>query len=228
MLIEPHCSVQSIEAGSVTLSDGRTFESDTVILACGLQAAKRLLSSVEDRPFPSVEPLKASTIDALLASSRLETFTGSLMSTKMPMPWMLQTSNRVGPTEEQCFQRSWLNGTVRTAKLGCCGSARFWMNTLQDGSDMSFTRANNLKLQFKPKVESRLTMHMPRTGSCWLANGSKAPMYSPMPLLQPVSSAAKTFHIDGIEALFTSIQSVGYALRFVERERFESSHSQRH
>lgn len=68
VLIEPHCSVQSIEAGSVTLSDGRTFESDTVILACGLRAAKRLLSSVEDRPFPSVEPLKASTIDALLAS----------------------------------------------------------------------------------------------------------------------------------------------------------------
>ena len=38
--------------------------------------------------------------------SRLETFTGLSMSTKMPMPWMLQTSNRVGPTEEQCIERA--------------------------------------------------------------------------------------------------------------------------
>lgn len=71
VLIEPHCTVETVNKGQVSLKDGRTFESDVVVVACGLSAAKRLLSSAEGQVLSTVQPVKASTVDAVLDSKPL-------------------------------------------------------------------------------------------------------------------------------------------------------------
>jgi glycine/D-amino acid oxidase-like deaminating enzyme len=78
VLIEPNCTVQSVEAGRVVLEDGRTFESDVVVLACGFVQASRLLGGLDDHDMTQVTPVRASTIDVTLASRPLGPLHGIL------------------------------------------------------------------------------------------------------------------------------------------------------
>lgn len=71
VLIEPHCTVTDIETGRVTLEDGRTFESDVIVLACGFSNAKRLLKSWDAHDLSLVRPVQVSTIDVTLDSRPL-------------------------------------------------------------------------------------------------------------------------------------------------------------
>ena len=71
VLIEAHCRVENIENGRVSLKDGRTFESDIVVLACGKSQAERLLRSVDAQALSGVAPVRASTLDVTLASRPL-------------------------------------------------------------------------------------------------------------------------------------------------------------
>ena len=71
VLIEPNCAVTSIEQGRVLLDDGRSFESDTIILATGHSQAARLLSPLDNEALEGVKPLRATTLDVLLSSRPL-------------------------------------------------------------------------------------------------------------------------------------------------------------
>ena len=71
VLIEPKCHVNSIEQGRVVLEDGRTFESDVVVLATGASQAARLLKPLDSEALQAVAPVRASTLDALLSSRPL-------------------------------------------------------------------------------------------------------------------------------------------------------------
>ena len=71
VLIEANCQVKAVNGGSVSLEDGRTFESDVVVLACGFTQAKRLLHSVDERALEAVQPVRASTLDVTLSSRPL-------------------------------------------------------------------------------------------------------------------------------------------------------------
>ena len=50
VLIETSCEVASLEGKQVRLKDGRNFECDAIILACGAGGAKRILQSVDSNP----------------------------------------------------------------------------------------------------------------------------------------------------------------------------------
>ncbi len=66
VLIEANCQVTSIDDGRVQLKDGRAFDSDVVVLACGVQQAKRLLKGYDGADLSQIQPVFASTIDATL------------------------------------------------------------------------------------------------------------------------------------------------------------------
>ena len=68
VLIEANCKVTSVERGHVVLEDGRTFQSDTVIVACGLKQARTLLKFLGDDGLGAVSPVRASTLDVTLSS----------------------------------------------------------------------------------------------------------------------------------------------------------------
>ena len=71
VLIEPHCHVSSIEDGCVLLKDGRSFQSDTIVVACGLKQARNLLASVDEHALSEVSTVRASTLDVALSSRPL-------------------------------------------------------------------------------------------------------------------------------------------------------------
>ena len=71
VLIEPNCEVIGVEEGRVTLENGRTFESDVVVLATGASQAARLLKTIDSHALNAVTPVRASTLDALLSSRPL-------------------------------------------------------------------------------------------------------------------------------------------------------------
>ena len=71
VLIEANCQVKAVNGGNVSLEDGRTFESDVVVLACGFTQAKRLLHSVDERALETVHPVRASTLDVTLSARPL-------------------------------------------------------------------------------------------------------------------------------------------------------------
>ena len=71
VLIEANCQVSGVEQGRVVLEDGRTFESDIVVLATGASQAARLLKPIDAHALQSVTPVRASTLDALLTSRPL-------------------------------------------------------------------------------------------------------------------------------------------------------------
>ena len=71
VLIEANCQVKAVNGGNVSLEDGRTFESDVVVLACGFTQAKRLLHSVDERALEAVQPVRASTLDVTLSARPL-------------------------------------------------------------------------------------------------------------------------------------------------------------
>ena len=71
VLIEPNCHVKAIQAGKVSLEDGRTFQSDIIVLACGFTQAKRLLQDLDIDALDGVNPVRASTVDATLSARPL-------------------------------------------------------------------------------------------------------------------------------------------------------------
>ena len=71
VLIEAHCQVDTVGNGRVSLKDGRTFDSDIVVLACGKSQAQRLLRSVDEEALEGITPVRASTLDATLSSRPL-------------------------------------------------------------------------------------------------------------------------------------------------------------
>lgn len=71
VLIEANCQVKAVNGGKVSLDDGRAFESDVVVLACGFTQAKRLLHAVDEQALEAVQPVRASTLDATLSSQPL-------------------------------------------------------------------------------------------------------------------------------------------------------------
>ena len=68
VLIEAHCQVESVKNGSVSLKDGRMFDSDIIVLACGMSQAERLLRSVDEGALSGLSQVRASTMDATLSS----------------------------------------------------------------------------------------------------------------------------------------------------------------
>ena len=72
VLIETTCEVTSLEGNQVRLKDGRNFECDAIILACGAGGAKRILQSVDsnltERTFANLMTTSASTIEVGLSS----------------------------------------------------------------------------------------------------------------------------------------------------------------
>jgi phytoene dehydrogenase-like protein len=73
VLIEPNCTVTAVQGGEVSLDDGRSFESDVIILACGANTARKLLNDVRPDLLDSIKPVKASTLDLLLDSKPMGT-----------------------------------------------------------------------------------------------------------------------------------------------------------
>ena len=73
VLIEPNCTVTAVQGGEVSLADGRSFESDVIILACGANTARKLLNDVRPDLLDTIKPLKASTLDLLLDSKPMGT-----------------------------------------------------------------------------------------------------------------------------------------------------------
>ncbi len=71
VLIEPNCTVTSIEQGCVMLEDGRKFQSDTIVLATGKAQAARLLNPLDDEALEGVNSHRATTLDVLLSSRPL-------------------------------------------------------------------------------------------------------------------------------------------------------------
>lgn len=71
VLIEANCQVNDVKGGKVSLEDGRTFESDVVVLACGLSQAKRLLQTVDETALDELKPVRASTLDVTLSARPL-------------------------------------------------------------------------------------------------------------------------------------------------------------
>ena len=71
VLIEANCQVTSIDEGRVQLKDGRAFDSDVVVLACGVQQAKRLLKGYDGADLSQIQPVFVSTIDATLDAKPL-------------------------------------------------------------------------------------------------------------------------------------------------------------
>ena len=71
VLIEANCQVNTVKGGKVSLEDGRTFDSDVVVLACGVSQAKRLLQTVDESALEGVQPVRASTLDVTLSSTPL-------------------------------------------------------------------------------------------------------------------------------------------------------------
>jgi len=72
VFIECGLEVSQIEQGKAHLSDGRTIETDVIVLACGAKAARRLLSGVDsamaEEHFSKLERTTASTIEVALDS----------------------------------------------------------------------------------------------------------------------------------------------------------------
>jgi glycine/D-amino acid oxidase-like deaminating enzyme len=71
VLIEPSSEVVSIEGRTVLLSDGRRFESDAIVVACGWRRARTLLEPMMKDALPHLVPLKASTLDVQITSQPL-------------------------------------------------------------------------------------------------------------------------------------------------------------
>ena len=76
VLIEANCHVTSIENRRVQLKDGRAFESDVVVLACGVQQAKRLLKVYDTEGLSGVKPVFVSTVDVTLDAKPLAALHG--------------------------------------------------------------------------------------------------------------------------------------------------------
>lgn len=76
VLIETQCEVTSINGQQVFLHDGRNFECDAIILACGASAAKRLLQQINaeqtDSNFAKLGMHFATSIEAGLSSKPME------------------------------------------------------------------------------------------------------------------------------------------------------------
>ena len=72
VLIETNCEVTSIKGQEVFLSDGRNFSCDAIILACGANAARRILQDIDaertDKHFATLQTHFASCIEAGLSS----------------------------------------------------------------------------------------------------------------------------------------------------------------
>ena len=72
VFIECGLDVTQIEQGKVHLSDGRTIETDVIVLACGAKAARRLLLPLDqcetEAQFNQLERTTASTIEVGLAA----------------------------------------------------------------------------------------------------------------------------------------------------------------
>ena len=71
VLIEAGCDVVSVERGRVSLADKRELETDIIIVACGWNRAKKLLSPLWEGKEPNLSPIRASTVDAALTSRPL-------------------------------------------------------------------------------------------------------------------------------------------------------------
>ncbi len=76
VLIEANCEVASLDSGRVTLADGRSFDSDVVVVACGFKQARRLFNDLGHDLFEDVRPVFASTLDLTLSSRPLEMLHG--------------------------------------------------------------------------------------------------------------------------------------------------------
>lgn len=76
VLMESNCTVSSVSHGRVELEDGRTFESDVVVLACGFQQARTLLKPIAPSLLEGLATVKASTVDVTLGSRPLGTLHG--------------------------------------------------------------------------------------------------------------------------------------------------------
>lgn len=76
VLIEANCQVNSINKGTVSLEDGRRFESDVVVLACGFNQAKQLLQTVDEEALDHLQPVRASTLDVTLSARPLSDLHG--------------------------------------------------------------------------------------------------------------------------------------------------------
>ncbi len=76
VLIEANCHVVSVENGRVSLADGRSFDSDVVVVACGFKNAKRLLHHLDERLFSEIRPVLASTLDLALTARPFESLHG--------------------------------------------------------------------------------------------------------------------------------------------------------
>jgi glycine/D-amino acid oxidase-like deaminating enzyme len=82
VLIEANCEVTSLESGRVNLADGRSFDCDVVVVACGFHQAKRLLGGFETDLLAPVRPVRASTLDITLTSRPLESLHGIVDANK--------------------------------------------------------------------------------------------------------------------------------------------------
>lgn len=71
VLIEPSSEVEGIEDRTVVLSDGRRFESDAIVVACGWRRARSLLKPMMKEALPQLVPVKASTLDVQITSQPL-------------------------------------------------------------------------------------------------------------------------------------------------------------
>ena len=76
VLIEANCHVNTIDNGRVHLKDGRAFESDVIVLACGVQQAKRLLKGLGNDALSELKPVFASTVDVTLDTKPLASIHG--------------------------------------------------------------------------------------------------------------------------------------------------------
>jgi protoporphyrinogen oxidase len=72
VLIETNCDVATINKNKICLTDGREVECDAVILACGVNAAKQLLETVDEdltrQEFGNISKITASFIEAGISS----------------------------------------------------------------------------------------------------------------------------------------------------------------
>ena len=76
VLIDSNLEVVSIEQGKVHLKDGRTIETDVIILACGYSKTRKLVSELTSittqKGLPENDPITASIVDVSLDSKPLQ------------------------------------------------------------------------------------------------------------------------------------------------------------
>ena len=76
VLIDTNLEVVSIEQGKVHLKDGRTIETDVIILACGYSKTRKLVSELTSSSgqngLPKNDPITASIVDVALDSKPLQ------------------------------------------------------------------------------------------------------------------------------------------------------------